>query len=215
MEQLPGIPTSSRRRRHHHHPSADRFLGMLQPPPSSGPTPPLEISEHDIFNTPLECPPPSPTRPIDNSDPKPTRSTNLKHYGILAALTSNHGNRSVAGPNSRPLFNHKASPGAQGLSIPKPPPIQGGSARFRPQSAPVNIPVMPAAMRRRALDLEDNVAEREENADEMILPPHEVVAARHMPRAACSVMEGAGRTLKGRDLRQVRNAIWRKTGFID
>ncbi|PWA74521.1 Senescence regulator [Artemisia annua] len=26
---------------------------------------------------------------------------------------------------------------------------------------------------------------------------------------------GAGRTLKGRDLRLVRNAVWRKTGFLD
>jgi hypothetical protein len=29
------------------------------------------------------------------------------------------------------------------------------------------------------------------------------------------VLEGVGRTLKGRDLRQVRNAIWRQTGFLD
>jgi hypothetical protein len=29
------------------------------------------------------------------------------------------------------------------------------------------------------------------------------------------VLEGAGRTLKGRDLRQVRNAVWRKTGLLD
>ncbi|CAN1134000.1 hypothetical protein LINPERPRIM_LOCUS16353 [Linum perenne] len=29
------------------------------------------------------------------------------------------------------------------------------------------------------------------------------------------MMEGAGRTLKGRDLRQVRNAVFRQTGFLD
>jgi hypothetical protein len=28
-------------------------------------------------------------------------------------------------------------------------------------------------------------------------------------------MEGAGRTLKGRDLRRMRNAVWRTTGFLD
>jgi hypothetical protein len=29
------------------------------------------------------------------------------------------------------------------------------------------------------------------------------------------VLEGAGRTLKGRDLRRVRNAVLRRTGFLD
>lgn len=79
------------------------------------------------------------------------------------------------------------------------------------------MPVMPAELRRRARDLEDIVSEEEEEEENIgvILPPHEVVAARHSPMLACSVLEGAGRTLKGRDLRQVRNAVWRKTGFID
>jgi len=54
--------------------------------------------------------------------------------------------------------------------------------------------------------------------DEEMLPPHEIVArarARESPMTTFSVLEGAGRTLKGRDLRQVRNAVWRKTGFLD
>jgi hypothetical protein len=54
--------------------------------------------------------------------------------------------------------------------------------------------------------------------DEEMLPPHEMVArarARESPMTTFSVLEGAGRTLKGRDLRQVRNAVWRKTGFLD
>lgn len=88
--------------------------------------------------------------------------------------------------------------------------------RLQPQSAPVNVPVMPAALMRRARDLEDIVSEEEEEENNgVMLPPHEVVASRHSPILASSVLEGAGRTLKGRDLRQVRNAIWRKTGFID
>ncbi|KAL6195765.1 hypothetical protein ACLB2K_031383 [Fragaria x ananassa] len=33
--------------------------------------------------------------------------------------------------------------------------------------------------------------------------------------ASFSVHEGVGRTLKGRDLSRVRNAIWEKTGFED
>ncbi|CAI0471458.1 unnamed protein product [Linum tenue] len=45
------------------------------------------------------------------------------------------------------------------------------------------------------------------------LPPHEYLARRR--GASLSVHEGAGRTLKGRDLRQVRNAVWKKVGFED
>ena len=54
--------------------------------------------------------------------------------------------------------------------------------------------------------------------DEEMLPPQEMVArarARESPMTTFSVLEGAGRTLKGRDLRQVRNAVWRKTEFLD
>lgn len=60
----------------------------------------------------------------------------------------------------------------------------------------------------------DEVEEEEEAEDEVLRPPHEVLA-RSSERVACSVLEGAGRTLKGRDLRQVRNAVWRQTGFLN
>ncbi|KAG5515486.1 hypothetical protein RHGRI_036514 [Rhododendron griersonianum] len=49
------------------------------------------------------------------------------------------------------------------------------------------------------------------------VPPHEFLA-RQLARtriASFSVHEGVGRTLKGRDLSRVRNAIWEKTGFQD
>ena len=49
------------------------------------------------------------------------------------------------------------------------------------------------------------------------IPPHEFLA-QQMARtriASFSVHEGIGRTLKGRDLSRVRNAIWEKTGFQD
>ncbi|KAJ9540235.1 hypothetical protein OSB04_026741 [Centaurea solstitialis] len=43
------------------------------------------------------------------------------------------------------------------------------------------------------------------------LPPHEYLARTRI--ASFSVHEGVGRTLKGRDLSRVRNAIWKQTGF--
>jgi len=49
------------------------------------------------------------------------------------------------------------------------------------------------------------------------LPPHEVVARRlaRSQISSFSVFEGVGRTLKGRDLSKVRNAVLIKTGFLE
>ena len=51
------------------------------------------------------------------------------------------------------------------------------------------------------------------------VPPHVMVAEQRAAGtsyggSAFSLCQGAGRTLKGRDLRQVRNAILKQTGFI-
>ncbi|KAI3411527.1 uncharacterized protein J3R85_017874 [Psidium guajava] len=53
----------------------------------------------------------------------------------------------------------------------------------------------------------------EEDDDGDRVPPHEFLARRR--GASLSVHEGVGRTLKGRDLRRVRNAIWKIVGFED
>ncbi|CAO2197631.1 unnamed protein product [Urochloa humidicola] len=50
-----------------------------------------------------------------------------------------------------------------------------------------------------------------------IVPPHVLAAARRCAeerRVASSVCVGQGRTLKGRDLRAVRNAVLHMTGFL-
>ncbi|OIW02877.1 hypothetical protein TanjilG_29653 [Lupinus angustifolius] len=49
------------------------------------------------------------------------------------------------------------------------------------------------------------------------LPPHEIIARRlaRSQISSFSVLEGAGRTLKGRDLSKVRNAVLTKTGFLE
>ncbi|KAH6786384.1 hypothetical protein C2S52_005936 [Perilla frutescens var. hirtella] len=46
----------------------------------------------------------------------------------------------------------------------------------------------------------------------MMIPPHEWIARRI---SSFSVCEGAGRTLKGRDLSRVRNSVLTKTGFLE
>lgn len=60
---------------------------------------------------------------------------------------------------------------------------------------------------------EDEYGGDGENQKSRMIPPHEIVAQTRI--ASFSVEEGIGRTLKGRDLSRVRNAIWEKTGFQD
>lgn len=92
------------------------------------------------------------------------------------------------------------------------------AGKLQHQSAPMNVPVPAKAMaKRRNFEVFDPVADDDDEEDDKVFPPHEIVARGSgvSPTTTFSVLEGVGRTLKGRDLRQVRNAIWRKTGFLD
>lgn len=83
-----------------------------------------------------------------------------------------------------------------------------------PQSAPVNVPVWPKkkAGEFGSLDQLDEQLDDEIDEEDEMVPPHIIVARSHV---TFSVFEGVGRTLKGRDLRRVRNAVFQQTGFID
>lgn len=97
------------------------------------------------------------------------------------------------------------------------------------QSAPVQVPVPPSWSRERKWDelaggIGDGHDDDEEElfrGDAAMLPPHEMVARASAgggygaPGKPSSMLEGVGRTLKGRDLRRVRDAVLRQTGFLD
>ncbi|XVF05682.1 hypothetical protein REPUB_Repub05bG0193500 [Reevesia pubescens] len=93
-----------------------------------------------------------------------------------------------------------------------------------PASLPVNIPDWSKILReeyrdnRRKSESDDDDVEGDDWLEGGVkVPPHEFLA-KQMARtriASFSVHEGMGRTLKGRDLRRVRNAIFEKTGFQD
>ncbi|GAB2275084.1 hypothetical protein Dimus_009851 [Dionaea muscipula] len=100
----------------------------------------------------------------------------------------------------------------------------------KPSSLPVNVPDWSKILReeykenRRNTDFNDEGGEEDEGEEEegegegegkgRWLPPHEFLLARTRT-SSFSVHEGIGRTLKGRDLSRVRNAIWAKIGFLD
>ncbi|GLU19161.1 hypothetical protein SLE2022_354250 [Rubroshorea leprosula] len=149
-----------------------------------------------------------------------------QNFGIVAALRdpsrpqSNFYQKTSLSTSTSPassvslLSSYRMIP-----SIPKPPlerlPLSSSSLGRHHQSAPVNVPLMAKAVGKHS-EFDDDYGENDDEEGEM-LPPHEIVA-RNMaqsPMLSCSVLEGVGRTLKGRDLRQVRNAIWRQTGFLD
>ena len=93
-----------------------------------------------------------------------------------------------------------------------------------PASLPVSIPDWSKILReeykdnrRRSESDNDDVEGDDWSEGGVRIPPHEFLA-KQMARtriASFSVHEGIGRTLKGNDLRRVRNAIFEKTGFQD
>ncbi|XP_076924689.1 protein S40-3-like [Bidens hawaiensis] len=54
----------------------------------------------------------------------------------------------------------------------------------------------------------------EEESGEMV-PPHVMVRRRLAGKMTFSVCSGIGRTLKGRDLSEMRNSVLRMTGFLE
>ncbi|KAJ3678930.1 hypothetical protein LUZ61_021094 [Rhynchospora tenuis] len=80
-------------------------------------------------------------------------------------------------------------------------------------SSPISIQSSPSSSTR-YLSGENNGWDNEEYGE--LVPPHVLVdRRRNNGRLAFSLCSSQGRTLKGRELRQLRNAVWRLTGFID
>ncbi|KAJ0589538.1 putative senescence regulator S40 [Helianthus annuus] len=62
--------------------------------------------------------------------------------------------------------------------------------------------------------MEPSLYEYEGEEGEMV-PPHVLVRRRLAEKMAFSVCYGIGRTLKGRDLSEMRNCVLRMTGFLE
>ncbi|MQL99913.1 hypothetical protein Taro_032641 [Colocasia esculenta] len=100
-------------------------------------------------------------------------------------------------------------------------PTQGRAAVTA--SLPVNIPDWSKILREECVKSSregDHRGAADEDDDDdadggAVLPPHEYLWRKRGAVASFSVHEGVGRTLKGRDLSRVRNAVWQQTGFQD
>ncbi|CAN0912597.1 hypothetical protein LINGRAPRIM_LOCUS584 [Linum grandiflorum] len=81
-------------------------------------------------------------------------------------------------------------------------------------SAPVNVPDWGKILRVRSAESMNEISDGDDS--EEMVPPHEYLArayARSRKMEGALVVEGVGRTLKGRDMRRVRDAVWSQTGF--
>ncbi|KAD2262715.1 hypothetical protein E3N88_41530 [Mikania micrantha] len=102
------------------------------------------------------------------------------------------------------------------------PVVKRGEVGGTASSLPVNVPDWTKILKedfsqnqRREFDFDESDTGDDGGGNR--IPPHEFLA-RQLARtriASYSVHEGIGRTLKGRDLSRVRNAVWEKIGFQD
>ncbi|XP_040385660.1 uncharacterized protein LOC121056028 [Oryza brachyantha] len=168
----------------------ERFLLFRPPRPSTPAAADADLLERDVL--------------------WPSASSSSSAPGLLAALPDDEGGKKkkrLAGP-ATVRSAACAVPGATAASAAAL--TQPTGAAMVARSAPVRIPSEAARRGRWAQSVCGGVGG--EDGDAMV-PPHEIVARR--AAAHSSVLEGAGRTLKGRDLRRVRNAVLRRTGFLD
>ncbi|OWM79664.1 uncharacterized protein LOC116204537 [Punica granatum] len=172
-----------------------RYLGHFKQPESVAD--PFEFQESDV---------------VWSSDMDPVVSPRTPNSPTIIS-----GNPSLV--RQRPAINPALSAVSGARPIPhQSPPGRGVMTGPTRMSAPVNVPVWPKWKEEGPGGRISGEFGDEEGdlgcTQEKIVPPHEIVAQSHAT-TAFSVFEGAGRTLKGRDLRRVRDAVFRKTGFLD
>lgn len=95
------------------------------------------------------------------------------------------------------------------------PRVSGGGGELG-RSAPLSIPDWSKVYKHGCGGIEE---EGDDDVEEDGDPPHEWLAKKmaksQLISSSSSVCEGAGRTLKGRDLSKVRNAVLTRTGFLE
>ncbi|KMZ67867.1 hypothetical protein ZOSMA_255G00040 [Zostera marina] len=85
------------------------------------------------------------------------------------------------------------------------------------KSAPINIPSRKSDVKHsQNINIGDNLSEDDSDSDEEFVPPHIIIANRKFPdKMAYPMCVGKGRTLKGRDLIEMRDFVHKLTGFIE
>lgn len=206
------------------HSPSDRLLG-LTPHPSplgGGPADGADFDERDVFwsgdsgggSGGEQSDPPRLPRSASGGGVCRTPAK----QGILAALFEGDEE-----DGTQPLHRRVTAAGPPSwTATPAIPPVarfsQSLPAERFYQSAPRSVPITAGKFGTWEMGGGGSVDGSDEEEGDQMLPPHEIVARRSSaasPFTSFSVLEGQGRTLKGRDLRRVRNAVLTRTGFLD
>ncbi|CAH8315308.1 unnamed protein product [Eruca vesicaria subsp. sativa] len=113
---------------------------------------------------------------------------------------------------SNNLFSAGSSSSAR--YIPKGKEVSGA----KQSSAPMNVPDWSKIYgKTKSNHLHSGATHDEEDDEDAMVPPHELVAKMLAKTqiSSFSMCEGIGRTLKGRDLSKTRNDVLTKTGFLE
>ncbi|CAN8245174.1 unnamed protein product [Cochlearia groenlandica] len=193
---------------------SDRYLGSYSygDGHSTSVTDELELSEEDIWSHAVTH-----DNGTDESysawELRATLSKNMRVGGLSLAFKDSS--------SSSPMIMQQIHGGGDGEN-------GGGGENHRKMasSAPVNVPDWSKIYLVDSVESRNEFDEEEEEEEEFgMMPPHEYLAKSHARRSrktgggdgggggGASVFEGVGKTLKGRELRRVRDAIWSKTGF--
>ncbi|CAH2078318.1 unnamed protein product [Thlaspi arvense] len=89
----------------------------------------------------------------------------------------------------------------------------GRTKRHVATSAPMNVPDWSKILKVESVESMHNNDVADGDWESEMVPPHEYVARSRKGEGGSSVFLGVGRTLKGRDMRRVRDAVWSQTGF--
>ncbi|KAM7504188.1 hypothetical protein LguiB_003092 [Lonicera macranthoides] len=165
-------------------------------------------------------------------------------WSVLRETNKDSNSNSISKSKKSSVFASRGLPSASKM-IPRSSKIPNKEPKIVHQSAPVNIPdwskiygkhsminsskkasrfddgdghgVMRVGLDSDEDDDDDDDEDEDGDGDGNMMPPHEWIAKRHArsQKTSFSVFEGVGRTLKGRDLSRVRNAILTRTGFLE
>ncbi|KAB5519723.1 hypothetical protein DKX38_024042 [Salix brachista] len=167
-----------------------------------------DYTDQSLSNSPISAPPTTSAYNLQNKSNHLTAFP--KNSGILAALPeSNHNTVLYRKPSLASSSSSSSSSSRAIPLIPRSPHVAEYASQSVPirklnQSAPMNVPMLSIAMAKQRNSRFKEEDDGEFDGDEEMLPPHEIVArgSRRSPKTTFSVLEGVGRTLKGRDLRQ-------------
>ena len=192
---------------------SERFLGTYaHAQPSAGD--PSELREEDIWSTADDAADanfsPSEWEPRAAAESNGAAASfrrriprdGYRHVGGLSLAFEDPASNAAV-----PRVVHRVRDGAAAASSPR--------GRHVATSAPVNVPDWSKILRVDSVESLHGGGPEDDGFDDSeseMVPPHEYLA-RSRKAAANSVFEGVGRTLKGRDLSRVRDAVWSQTGF--